>query len=486
MKLTRREFVALGAASAFARQPDSDDVFFASITELNARLRKREFSSVELTKAFLDRLEKQGPQLNALALSMRKSALRTAKDADDEMKRERFRSVLQGIPFGAKDLFSVEGHVTTWGAKPFAEQRHNETAAVLEKLEKGRSVLIGKLSMIELAGGPSYSSASASLTGPCLNPWNRDYWAGGSSSGSAAAVAAGLVPFALGTETSGSIITPAAYCGITGLRPTFGLVSRSGAMALSPSLDKIGPMCRTAEDCGHILAAIAGGDRKDPGSAGKNFYYAPQFARPFQQLKIGYSPAEFEAASDSVRPVLKAALEVVRSFGAELVEKSLPEFPYGDAVSTLISAEAGYEFRELIESGRVNELADAQQIEGLKKGLDISAADYLKAKQAQLEITEAFSRLLYEVDVYLSPSRLSTANHAHQPFAQQKTGAGRSAIIPASNIAGVPALSVPCGFADGLPVGIQFLGPAFSENRLLSFGVEFQKRTNWHKQRPAG
>lgn len=486
MKLSRREFVALSAASAFARQPDSDDVFFASITELNARLRKREFSSVELTKAFLDRLEKLGPQYNALSLSLRKDAIRTAKDADDEIKRDRLRSVVQGIPFGAKDLFSVEGKVTTWGAKPFATQIFDSTAAVLKNLEKERSVLIGKLAMIELAGGPNYGSAAASVTGPCLNPWNREQWAGGSSSGSAAAVAAGLVPFALGTETSGSIITPAAFCGVTGLRPTFGLVSRAGAMALSPSLDKVGPMCRTAEDCGHVLAVIAGGDRNDPGSAGKNFYYAPQFARPFQQLKVGYSPAEFDAASESARPALKAALDVVRSFGSQLVEKQIPELPYNDTVSTLIQAEAGFEFRELIESGRVNELADQQQIEGLKKSLEISATDYLKAKKAQLEITEAFSKLLYEVDVYLSPSRLSTANSAQHPFAQQKTGAGRSSIIAASNVAGVPALSVPCGFANGLPVGIQFLGPAFSENRILAFGVEFQKRTDWHRQRPVG
>ncbi len=379
---------------------------------------------------------------------MRKDAIRIAKDADDEIKRERFRSVLQGVPFGAKDLFAVEGRVTTWGAKPFAAQVSSSTATALRKLEKERSVLIGKLAMIELAGGPSYSAATASLTGPCLNPWNREYWAGGSSSGSGAAVAAGLVPFALGTETSGSIITPAAFCGITGLRPTFGLVSRNGAMALSPSLDKVGPMCRTAEDCGHVLAVLAGGDHEDPGSAGKNFYYAPQFARPFHQLKVGYSPAEFDGAEENARPALRAALDVVRSFGVQLVEKELPKLPYNDTVFTLISAEAGHEFRELIESGKVEELADQQQIEGLKKSLGVSAADYLKARDAQREITEAFSKLLYEVDVYLSPSRMGAANSAHQPFAQQQSKSGRSSIIAASNAAGVPALSVPCGFAD--------------------------------------
>lgn len=483
MSFTRREFVALGAAAALAKQPDGD-VFFASITELNARLRKKEFSCVELTKAFCDRLEKLGPTYNALSLSLRKEAIQNAKDIDGEIKRDRLRSVLQGIPYGAKDLFSLADHVTTWGAKPYAAQVFDYTAAVLKKLEKARAVLIGKLAMVEFAGGPNYGSAGASITGPCLNPWNRDYWAGGSSSGSGAAVAAGLVPFALGTETSGSIVTPASFCGITGLRPTFGLVSRHGAMALSPSLDKVGPMCRTAEDCGHVLAAIAGGDGNDSGSARKSFYYVPQFARPLKDLKIGFSPAEFDTVPvEGARPALRAALDVVRSFGAQMVEKTLPPLPYNDTVSALISAEAGYQFRELIESGKVDELADRQQIEGLKNSLKTSAADYLKAKQAQGTIAEAFAKLFYDVDVYLSPSRLAAAPKANEPFTQQRSG-GRSPIIAASNAAGIPALSLPCGFVDGLPLGIQFLGPHFSENRILSFGVEFQRRTEWHKKHP--
>jgi len=176
------------------------------------------------------------------------------------------------------------------------------TATVLKKLEKAQAPLIGKLAMVELAGGPTYSSPGASATGPGLNPWNRGYWSGGSSSGSGAAVAAGLVPFALGSETSGSILTPAAFCGITGLRPTFGLVSRFGAMELSRSLDKIGPMCRTAEDCGIVLQAIAGGDSKDPFSAGKGFYFAPQFARPLSQLRVGYAPADFDVVAISFDP----------------------------------------------------------------------------------------------------------------------------------------------------------------------------------------
>jgi len=193
----------------------TDDVFFASITELNGRLRKREFSTVELVRAFADRLESLGPKYNALALPLTKLAVDRAKEIDGEFKRERYRGPLQGIPFGAKDLLALAGYKTTWGAKPFADQVSQNTATVLEKLDDTGSIIIGKLAMVELAGGPSYRMASASLFGPGLNPWDTSRWSGGSSSGSGSAVAAGLVPFALGSETSGSILTPSAFCGVT-------------------------------------------------------------------------------------------------------------------------------------------------------------------------------------------------------------------------------------------------------------------------------
>src|ERR1700694_5337001 len=262
-----------------------DDIFFATITEINQKLKAKEFSVVELTRAFSDRLESLGPRYNARALSLRHQAHRAAKDIDGDLKRERYRSPVQGIPFGAKDLLSYEKEPTTWGARPYAGQVFDYTATPLKKLGKIGAVLLGKLAMVELAGGPSYRYATASLTGPGLNPWDRTRWSGGSSSGSGIAVAAGLVTFALGSETSGSILTPAAYCGITGLRPTYGLVSRHGAMALSWTLDKIGPLCRSAEDCGLVLQAIAGADNDDPASAGKSFYFAPQVARALKEIR---------------------------------------------------------------------------------------------------------------------------------------------------------------------------------------------------------
>ncbi len=322
------------------------DVFFDTIGELSARLRAKEFSCVELTRAFCDRLERIGPRFNALALSLREQAIRQAKDVDSELKRGRTRGPLQGIPYGVKDLLAVKGHPTTWGAKPFAGQVFDQDAFVIDKLNKAGAILVGKLAMVELAGGGDYRFPSASLTGPGLNPWDRTRWSGGSSSGSATAEAAGLVTFALGSETSGSIITPSAFCGVTGLRPTYGLVSRRGAMALSWTLDKIGPICRSAEDCALVLHEISGSDIEDPGSAGKSFTYSPQFARKPKDITIGYAPVDFEAwAEPDARPGLQAALEVVKGLGVQMKEVELPDFPYGAITEMIVSARGRVDLR---------------------------------------------------------------------------------------------------------------------------------------------
>lgn len=468
-----------------------DSIFFSTLGELSARLKAREFSAQELTRAFLERLERLGPRLNALALPLRQQALRQAKLVDRDLKKDRAKSVFQGIPYGVKDLLSVEGQPTTWGAAPYAGQVFDTSATVVGKLGKAGAVCIGKLAMVELAGGGGYRYAAASLTGPALNPWDRTRWAGGSSSGSASSVAAGLVPFALASETSGSILTPAAFCGVTGLRPTYGYVSRAGAMALSWTLDKIGPMARTAEDCGLILQAIAGKDAADPGSAGKSFYYVPQFARAFKDLKIGYAPADFEEwAEPETRPAFRAALEVFKTFGCEMVEVEIPEFPYGPVLQTILDAESGSIFEELISSGQVDKLADEKQIAGLKATQGILARDYLKAMRIRRLMMQSFRELFYKVDVLLAPARNSVAPKVQEPLdGRRGPGAtpksrGLQGLIPATNLVGVPALCLPCGFAEGLPVAVQLVGRAFTENTLLAFGREYQARTDWHRRQP--
>jgi len=342
---------------------------------------------------------------------------------------------------------------------------------------------------VELAGGPGYRYASASLTGPGRNPWDTTRWSGGSSSGSAIAVAAGLAPFAIGSETSGSILTPAAFCGVTALRPTYGLVSRYGAMPLSWTLDKLGPFCHSAEDCGLVLETIAGGDHRDPGSAGKSFYYTPQYARKMSDLRIGFAPVDFsEWPDEAARPAFQQALETVRGLGATMVETKLPDFPYGPLIGAIISVDAASVFEPLIASGKVDELADQKQIAGLKAGLEIPAHVYLKAMRARRLAQEAIFKLFGDVDVLVTPAP-GPAMKIDEPLDQRPDrakpkDAGLAPLIPAGNLAGIPALCLPCGFVGNLPVGLQLAGRPFTENTLLAMGKEFQGRTDWHKRRP--
>jgi len=464
------------------------DVFFSSIGEISTRLRAKEFSVVELTKAFCDRLEKIGAAHNALVLSLRRSALKKAKDVDD-LKRDRTRGPLQGIPYGAKDLLAVKGQPTEWGSRAFAGQKFDEDAYVIKKLDAAGAILIGKLAMIELAGGVGYQTAAASSTGAAMNPWDRTRWAGGSSSGSGVATAAGLVAFALGSETSGSIITPSAFCGVTGLRPTYGLVSRRGAMSLAWTLDKIGPMCRSAEDCGLVLHAIAGADPDDPGSARKGFAYVPQFDRKITDFTIGYAPVDFERAAPETRAAFQAALGVVKGLGAKLKEVDLPDFPYDALIDTVIGAEAASIFEDFIRGGKIEQMADPEQAAALKAAVDIPAVDYLKAMRIRSLVRAAFRELFYDVDMLLAPSRMGPApridagvSGGNEPSLAGGRGLGE--IIPAGNLAGLPAISLPCGFAGGLPVGISLIGRPWFENHLIGVGRAFQAQTYWHKRKP--
>ena len=468
------------------------DLFFRSITELNQMLVKREVSARELTTAYCDRLEKFGPPLNALAASTRRTALQMAKDVDDEIKRERLRGPLQGIPFGAKDLLAYPGYPTTWGATPFASQSFDFKATAIEQLEGRGALLVGKLAMVQLAGGGGYERASASMFGPGLNPWDLSRWSGGSSSGSGSAVAAGLVPFALGSETWGSILTPAAFCGVTGLRPTYGYVSRHGAMPLSWTMDKIGPMCRSAEDCGLVLQVISGGDANDRGSAGKSFYYGPEYVQEISRIKVGYNPVDFEEWADpETRPAFREALDVLRRLGVQMEEVELPgDLPYGTTAGMIIDAEGSSVFEPLITSGRIEELADAGQIAGMKAALDLKSTDYLRAMRIRARIQEAVTPMWRNLDILITPSRTRTANPIDLPLRtpsaqrERPEKRGLSDLGAIGNLLGWPALSLPCGFADSLPVGIQLVTRPFNENRILALGVAFQRETEWHKRRP--
>src|ERR671926_310561 len=277
------------------------ETLYAPVSVLAAQVRARKLSPVELTEAYLQRLETVGRRLNAVAYVMRETALEEARRAADEIKRGRYRGPLHGIPYGVKDLIATRGTPTTWGATPYKDQHFDYDATIVTRLREAGAVLTAKLAMIELAGGMGYNEADAAWTGACRTPWNTGFWSGGSSSGPGAAAASACVAFSIGSETSGSIITPAAFCGVSGLRPTYGAVSRHGAMALSWTLDKLGPMCRSALDCGLVLSAIAGRDPLDPTSrASERLPRYTKDARPSnvtrrtKKLRIGVMKNSYE------------------------------------------------------------------------------------------------------------------------------------------------------------------------------------------------
>jgi aspartyl-tRNA(Asn)/glutamyl-tRNA(Gln) amidotransferase subunit A len=464
----------------------ADDILFSSITELAAQIRARRISPVELTESYLERLGTVGKRLGAVATLMRDSALEEARIAEREIKRGRYRGPLHGIPYGAKDLLATRNAKTTWGAAPYKDQQFDEDATVIKKLREAGAILVAKLAMVELAGGMGYNEAHASLTGACKTPWNEDYWSGGSSSGPGAAVAAGLVAFSIGSETSGSIITPAAFCGVSGLRPTYGAVSRHGAMALCWTLDKLGPMCRTAKDCGLVLQAISGQDPLDPTSVAVASRISPiqqrATAKPFRLAVMNDS---YEKAQPEVRENFLRSLDVLKKFATVEMDVKLPEFPYGPAVGTIVDAEGASAFRDLIESGRVQELASPTGRVGGYSASLVTAVDYLHAMRLRMPMRRAWNEMFSKHGFLVAPSRATISYPLNKTFDQAYPNIRTSSPIGASNLVGVPAISIPNGFGqNNLPTGIQFIGPAWSEAALIEMADRYQQASDWHKRRP--
>jgi aspartyl-tRNA(Asn)/glutamyl-tRNA(Gln) amidotransferase subunit A len=469
-----------------------DEIFFSSIVELAAQIRARRVSPVELAEGYLARLETVGKRLGAVATVMRETALREAREAEREIRRGKYRGPLHGVPYGAKDLLATRDAKTTWGAAPYRDQRFDFDATVVRRLREAGAVLVAKLSMIELAGGMGYNQADASLTGACRTPWNEEFWSGGSSSGPGAAVASGCVAFAIGSETSGSIITPAAFCGVAGLRPTYGAVSRHGAMALCWTLDKLGPMCRTAQDCGLVLAAVAGRDPLDPTSRASDAL--PRYSstgallnprRGAKRLRLAVLKDSYEKAQPEVRDNFLKTLEVLRRTARVEMDVPLPDFPYGPAVGTIVDAEGASAFRDLIESGRVKELASPEGRLGGYSASLVTAVDYLHAMRLRAPMRRAWGELFRKYDALVAPSRSTVAYPVARTFDQAYPGVSASTPIGASNLVGVPAVSVMNGFGqNGLPTGVQFVAPAWGESTLLELAAAYQSATDWHRRTP--
>ena len=453
--------------------PVADSMAFATVVELGQRFTAREFTSVELTNFFLERLERLGPKLNAVVTVTRERAFVEAQQADNELSAGRSRGPLHGIPYGAKDLLVTKGVPTTWGAAPFKQQQFDEDAVVIAKLREAGAVLAAKLAMIEIAGGLGYQQANATFTGPGLNPWNLKRWAGGSSSGSGAAVAAGLVPFSIGTETWGSIMTPAGNCGVTGLRPTYDFVSRKGAMALTWTMDKLGPLARTAHDCGLVLAAI------QESSVPKTPMIAPA------SFRIGVLNDAVVKVQPEVKANFEASLKVLERF-ATLSEFKLPDLPYSSVNSLIISCEMAAAFEDLAKSGKVWEMTADEDRWGLFSALTIPAKDYINAMRIRAIIQRDVDAALIPFDAVVSPTLATVAYPIDRPWEEYRKGLAGSQIGSAGNAAGIPALTIPNGFGeDTLPTGLQFVGRAFSESRLLAIAQEYQQQTDWHCRHPA-
>jgi aspartyl-tRNA(Asn)/glutamyl-tRNA(Gln) amidotransferase subunit A len=460
----------------------TEDVLYLSVGELGLRIQARKLSPVELTEAYLERSRKYGPTLNAYATLTPELAMLQARQAEDEIVKRRYRGLLHGIPYAAKDLLAVKGYPTTWGAKPYANQRFDYNATVINKLNDAGAVLLGKAAMIELAGGLGYRFAAASATGPAKNPWNTNCWTCGSSSGSGAIVASALAAFAIGTETWGSILCPSAFCGVSGLRPTFGRVGRGGAMALAYSMDKIGPMCRTVGDCSLVLAAVSGHDPSDAGSLPDSLARFT-FQAPSNPLRIASIEKAWEKPDPEISVAFEQALTVLQQAGGKISSIALPEGPWEAAGGIVINVEAASAFSKLIESGAVSQLSDPLSRVGGYVAQTVDSQDFIRAQRIRRVLQQKMDAIFQQCDVLVAASlptsatTLDTNLETDLSFADPIGGIG--------NLCGLPAVNVPCGFTkSGLPIGIQFLAQVLNDSAVVAAAEMFQAHTDWHLKRP--
>jgi Asp-tRNA(Asn)/Glu-tRNA(Gln) amidotransferase A subunit family amidase len=440
-----------------------EDLAFAPVAILANLLRRKKLTSRELTRMYLDRLKKHSPVLLCTITLTESLALEQAACADAEIRQGKYKGPLHGIPYGAKDLFATKGIKTTWGAEPFQEQLLDFNATVIDKLEKAGAVLLAKLSMGALAQGGLW------FGGMTKTPWNIEQTSSGSSAGSASATAAGLVAFSLGTETLGSIISPSTRCGVTGLRPTFGRVSRAGAMALCWTMDKVGPICRTIEDCMLVLREIQGADGKDLSVHGG----APLAWNPrdgVADLKVGVLQRDFDRQPQGPRKkIYEDALAALRKAGVKLETAVLPDFN-PQSLLVILNAEAGAAFDDITRDGQVEKLSGQKPNDwpnSFRSSRTIPAVEYIRAMRARTLLMREFDRLMSEWDVLVSPNS--------------------SQSLTMTNLTGHPQMCVPCGNVDGKdPVSLMFTGRLFEEGTAARVAMAYQNATEWHRSQPPG
>ncbi len=456
---TKQEILSFCDYSDTKLPVNLNDLAYYSIGELAHLIKTKQITSTELTKFFIERLKKYNPVLFNIITLTEDRAIAEAKKADEEISNGIYRGLLHGIPYGIKDLFSTKDYKTTWGARPYKDQVINEDAEIIKKLTNAGAVLTAKFSMGALAWGDVW------FGGKTRNPWDTTKGSSGSSAGSASAVSAGLIPFAIGTETWGSIVSPSTVCGVSGLRPTYGRISRTGAMALSWSMDKVGPICRNAEDLAIVLNIIKGIDNKDQTLLDIPFNYHNEI--DFTKLKIGYLKNDFDAdykfhKNDSI------ALKKIEELGANLIPIELPDLPVTD-LSIILSAEAAAVFDELTRSNKDDLLV--RQVKNawpnvFRAARFIPAVEYINANRIRYLIIQEMQKIMNEIDFYIAPS-----------------WQGNNLLL--TNLTGHPCVVVPNGFDDnGLPTSLTFIGRLFDEGLIISAAKKFQDSTGFHKKHP--
>jgi Asp-tRNA(Asn)/Glu-tRNA(Gln) amidotransferase A subunit family amidase len=441
---------------------DLEALAFWPVTDLAGLIKSRKVSSVALTNMYLARLKRYDPKLQCVITLTEDLGREQARRADEEIAAGRYRGPLHGIPWGAKDLLAVKGYKTTWGAMPYKDQVIDLDATVVKRLQEAGAVLIAKLTLGALAWGDVW------FGGKTRSPWNPEEGSSGSSAGPAAATAAGLVGFSIGSETWGSIVSPSTVCGVTGLRPTFGRVSRYGAMALSWSMDKIGPICRTVEDCAIVFDAIYGPDGKDATVTDLPFSW--DASREPKGLKVGYLKSDFEKErkDEQWKANDEATLDVLRSLGFDLIPIELPDYPI-EAMGFILSVEAAAAFDELTRTNRDDLLV--RQIKNawpnrFREARMVPAVEYIQANRLRTLVIEAMRERLSGIDVYVSPS-----------------WEGRNSLL--TNLTGHPAVVLPNGLRkEETPSSITFIGRLYSEDKLLTLAKAYQDATLFHLKHP--
>jgi Asp-tRNA(Asn)/Glu-tRNA(Gln) amidotransferase A subunit family amidase len=484
---TRNAKLSIGKGARVQVSASLEDLAFEPVTVLASLIESRKISSTDLTKMYLARLKRYGEPLHCVITLTDDLALAQAANADKEIKAGHYRGPLHGIPWGAKDLLSTKGIRTTWGAKPYEHQVPDLDATVVERLRDAGAVLVAKLSMGALAQGGVWYGGST------RNPWSPENSSSGSSAGPGSATAAGLVGFSIGTETRGSIISPSSTCGVVGLRPTYGRVSRFGAMALSWTMDKIGPMCRSVEDCALVFNAIYGTDGRDETVVDAPFDWNPDV--PLSKLRIGYLASEFDQLPNAgggrgdggrgggggrggapVDPavlrrraeernkLLKDALDVLRAQGAKLEPMTLPDFP-ANAINFILDAEAAAAFDDLTRSGDANQMTNSSWPNSFRTSRFIPAVEYIRAQRARTLLVRQMDAAMAKFDVFLSP-----------------TGGNSLGI---TNLTGHPAACLKAGFVDGLPQALMITGRLYDEATVLRVALAYERATKWHTMNPS-